>query len=103
MEEKIKQTNPTLHRYLFTVTTFSKLLAMALFILLPFFGFYLGMKYQEKTIVNTPTASMDNKTITLTPTPTANHNANKDIKNTSNEWINYKSEFFNLSIKIPPG
>jgi general stress protein CsbA len=49
MEEQIKQSNPTLHKYLFTVTTFSKLLAMILFITLPFAGFYLGMKYQEKT------------------------------------------------------
>ena len=51
MEEKIRQKNPTLHRYLFTVTTFSKLLAMFFFILFPFVGFYLGMMYQEKISV----------------------------------------------------
>lgn len=33
-----------------TVTPFSKLLALALFIILPFLGFYLGTKYQEKTL-----------------------------------------------------
>lgn len=53
MEGQIKQTNPTLHRYLFTVTPFSKYLAMLLFILLPFVGFYLGMKYQQKITFTT--------------------------------------------------
>lgn len=57
MEEKIKQTNPTLHRYLFTVTTFSKLLAMFLFVLLPFVGFYLGMIYQANTTAQTSKAT----------------------------------------------
>lgn len=32
-----------------TVTPLSKFIAMALFVALPFFGFYLGIKYQEKT------------------------------------------------------
>jgi len=34
------------------VTTFSKLLAMALFIALPFIAFILGMKYQKALLVN---------------------------------------------------
>jgi hypothetical protein len=58
MEEKIKQVNPTLHRYLFTVTTFSKLLAMFLFILLPFIGFYLGIQYQKMVTVSVPQAQL---------------------------------------------
>jgi hypothetical protein len=66
MEEQLKQANPTLQRYLFTVTTFSKLLAMFLFILLPFVGFYLGMQYQQKVTVSTPIVSEVQKT----PTPT---------------------------------
>jgi general stress protein CsbA len=66
MEEEIKVKNPTLHRYLFTVTTFSKLLAMALFIVLPFAGFYLGMKYQEKVSVGIPVVSEVKKTIVPT-------------------------------------
>jgi hypothetical protein len=77
MEEKIKQTNPTLHRYLFTVTTFSKLLAMLLFILFPFVGFYLGMQYQEKVKAIKPTVALEvkktiniNPKLTLTPTQT---------------------------------
>lgn len=32
-----------------TVTSLSKFIAMTLFIILPFLGFYLGIKYQEKT------------------------------------------------------
>ena len=38
----------TLPKYLTTVTPFSKLLAAALFIVLPFFAFKLGMEFQEK-------------------------------------------------------
>ena len=68
MEEPIKQANPTLHKYLFTVTTFSKLLAMFLFISLPFIGFYLGMQYQQKLTV-TPVVSE----IKTTPAPTVNN------------------------------
>lgn len=51
-----------LPKSLTTVTTFSKLLAMFLFILFPFVGFYAGMEYQEKLttqpiIHNNPTES----------------------------------------------
>jgi hypothetical protein len=74
MEEKIKLKNSTLHRYLFTVTTFSKLLAMFLFILFPLVGFYLGMKYQQKVAVAIPVASEFPQTETIipisSPTPT---------------------------------
>jgi hypothetical protein len=69
MEEQIRQTNPTLHRYLFTVTTFSKLLALSLFIILPFLGFYLGMQYQQKITVAPPVVSEVQKTAIPTPTP----------------------------------
>jgi len=48
MKEKIRQANTTFHRYLFTATTFSKILAMILFIVLPFVGLYLGMRYQQQ-------------------------------------------------------
>lgn len=68
MEEKIKQVSPAIHKYLFTVTTFSKLLAMVLFILLPFLGFYLGMQYQQKTTVATPPVAE----VKITPIPTIN-------------------------------
>jgi hypothetical protein len=68
MEEKIKLKNPSLHRYLFTVTTFSKLLAMFLFILLPFLGFYLGMQYQQKITAVAPAVSEVQKIPTPSPT-----------------------------------
>ena len=71
MEEKIKQANPTLHRYLFTVTTFSKLLAMILFIVFPFVGFYLGMRYQKQITVNTTAVLEVQKTVILTPIPSS--------------------------------
>ena len=67
MEDKIKQTNPTLHKYLFTVTTFSKLLAMIIFITLPFVGFYLGMKYQQQITVTVPIVKEVQKITTPTP------------------------------------
>ena len=69
MEDKIKQANPTLHRYLFTVTTFSKILAMILFIILPFIGFYLGMQYQET--INPPPSSMFEQVTQKIPIPTS--------------------------------
>ena len=69
MEEKIRQSNPTLHRYLFTVTTFSKILAMILFISLPFLGFYLGMQYQKQVVVSTPIASEVQKNTNLLSIP----------------------------------
>jgi hypothetical protein len=80
MEEKIKQTHPTVHKYLFTVTTFSKLLALSLFIILPFLGFYLGMKYQEavglsggtQEIINYPKSSKINLPSTPSMTPAIN-------------------------------
>ena len=65
----MKAKNPTIHRYLFTVTSFSKLLAMTLFITLPFIGFYLGMQYQQKLTISTPFVSKAQETAVATPTP----------------------------------
>ncbi len=39
----------TLPKWATTVTPFSKYLALILFILLPFIGFYLGMQYQQQS------------------------------------------------------
>lgn len=44
-------------KWLSTVTPLSKILAMILFITLPFLGFYLGYKYAEKTIINQQTSN----------------------------------------------
>jgi hypothetical protein len=65
----------TLPKYLTTVTTFSKILAMILFILLPILGFKLGMDYQkgldnlpknENLLVTAPS------NIIISPTPSVN-------------------------------
>jgi hypothetical protein len=70
--EPNQETQPTpqkrLPSWLTTVTPFSKYLAMALFILLPFTGFYLGIKYQEKVTVIPPVVSEIQKTTIQTPT-----------------------------------
>lgn len=47
MIEKLRQQHPKIYKHFFTVTTFSKLVALSMFIILPFVGFYLGMRYQE--------------------------------------------------------
>jgi len=84
MEDEIKQANPMLHRYLFKVTTFSKLLAMILFITLPFLGFYLGMQYQQELTVNPPVILEVQKTVTPIPTTIPNPtscNTDNDCQN----------------------
>ncbi len=92
MEEKIKKANPTLYRYLFTVTTFSKLLALGLFIILPFLGFYLGMHYQQKITTVTPVISEVQKIPTPTPT----------LIDTTN-WKIYTNTVAGYSLKYPSG
>lgn len=44
MARKVRYTLP---KSLTTVTTFSKIIALILFILMPFIGFYIGIKYQK--------------------------------------------------------
>jgi hypothetical protein len=100
-------TQPTpkkkLPQWLTTVTLFSKLLAMTLFIALPFAGFYLGMKYQEKTTVTNPIILDVQKTSVATPTPTSSTNplstTSPDI-DTSN-WKTYISQNNVFSFKYP--
>jgi len=52
-----------------TVTSFSKIVAAALFISLPFFGFWLGTKFQ-KSLPNTQVVLVNNDTSVSTPIPT---------------------------------
>lgn len=69
MIEKLQQSHPKIYKHFFTVTTFSKLVALSMFIVLPFVGFYLGMKYQQEiTVVNTPIVSEIQKIAFPTPT-----------------------------------
>lgn len=104
MEEQIKQSNPILHKYLFTVTTFSKLLAMFLFILFPFVGFYLGMKYEEKAMVVTPLMTIPK----ITPSPTVSSFFTYPISQTNSDidisnWKTYSisTNPVNYSIAFP--
>jgi putative hemolysin len=66
--EKLHQQHPKIYKHFFTVTTFSKLVALSMFIILPFAGFYLGMKYQEIKDI-----SQENK-INVISIPSANPN-----------------------------
>jgi len=81
--EKLKQSHPKIYKHFFTVTTFSKLVALSLFIILPFVGFYLGMKYQEMvTVATTPVVScVQNITVknSTTPIPTSTAVANPTV------------------------
>jgi hypothetical protein len=70
-----------LPKWLTTVTPFSKYLAMFLFILFPFVGFYLGMQYQQKV------------TTVRMPTPTPNQTAG---------WQTYTNSDHSLEFKYPP-
>lgn len=61
----------TLPKSVTTVTPLSKYLAMALFILFPFVGFYLGIQYQKlATPQYSPKPYISAPQITITPTPT---------------------------------
>ncbi|MFH1565859.1 MAG: hypothetical protein ABIB98_01515 [bacterium] len=73
-----------LPKSLTTVTTLSKILAGILFVLLPFIGFYLGMKYQTST----SPAPTSVKTPTTTPDPTVG-------------WETYTNTEYGFSFKHP--
>lgn len=103
-----------LPKSLTTVTTFSKLIALFLFILLPFAGFFVGIRYQEKlgglSFEKTNTACTmeakicpDGSSVGRTapkcefaacPTPTPNPTAN---------WKTYTNSGFSFSFKYPDG
>jgi len=81
-----------LPKWLITVTPFSKYLAMVLFIVLPFVGFYLGMKYQEKVTIMSQVVSEFQK-ITI-PSPTVTQ---VDIAS----WKTYINKNYGFSFKYP--
>ena len=89
------------------VTTLSKILAMALFVLLPFVGFYLGTKYQqaknmyqisiEKGLANqsiTPTFIPYQEPPTLKPIPTI-------VDSPGNIWTKYSDNQMGISFRYP--
>src|ERR1035437_3947931 len=68
-QNQAPETKNKLPEWFITVTPFSKALAMILFILLPFVGFYIGMNYQAA--INLEFLSSSQQAIKITPTPTA--------------------------------
>lgn len=65
------------------VTWYSKLIALALFVALPFLGFWAGMKYQEAI-------SVDSAPSTTTATSSANTNSATVKLNIDNDQIKIK-------------
>lgn len=84
-----------LPKSLTTVTSFSKALAMVLFILFPILAFFLGMTYQE-SVMNLKIQQLEEKLIQLSryPTPTP------DYSNTAN-WKTYINELYDFSFNYP--
>lgn len=77
-----------------TVTPLSKAIAMILFVLLPFAGFYVGYKYHELTSSNTPVTQ--NNPIS-TPAITSASNSTADF---TTNWKTYANSDY--TIKYPP-
>ncbi len=84
-----------LPKSLTTVTTFSKTIAMILFILLLFAGFYLGYKYREGTYTTIP-ITQNNPTPIPSPYPTS---ANQIIDTST--WKTYTDTALGFSFKYP--
>jgi hypothetical protein len=101
--EKLRQQHPKLYKHFFIVTTFSKLLALSLFIILPFIGFYLGMKYQEKITIDTLVFSKTSKNSNLiVPTPTIGLIPTLSPKiNNSKELETYTNTQYGFQFKYP--
>ncbi len=86
---------------LVTVTPLSKILALALFVSLPFIGFYLGIKYQPVFVsTNKDTFMGTLPSVKSSPTDTPS-SATTDFSNPSN-WLSFNDTHFEYSIKIPP-
>ncbi len=98
MLEKFKLKHPQLHNHLFTVTTFSKILALSLFTILPFVGFYLGMNYQKK--IDSIKMIYESSKIIYNGNPIISPSLSHTISSTPKE--NLKSEDL-YSIKLPEG
>ena len=90
MIEKLKASHPKIYKHFFTVTTFSKLVALSMFIIFPFIGFYLGMKYQQRITAPVPVVLEAQGVAIPTPTPS-----------TTASWKTYINKQYNFSIDYP--
>lgn len=79
-----------LPKLLTTATSFTKILAMFLFIFLPFVGFYLGMQYQQGIMINPPVSYVQK----ISPTPTM-------IPIDTSSWKTYTNNTAGYVIKYP--
>lgn len=81
----------TLPKSLTTVTTFSKLIALLMFVTFPFIGFYLGMVYEQKVTPIIQEVAV-NQPANLSPTPTPDPTAN---------WKTYTNAKIGFQVKYP--
>lgn len=105
MEENISETSPKPNP-LTTVTPLSKTLALILFVVLPFLGFYLGMRYQLALSVPVPTSLVNTNQVNRTNNSFANLTQPQasPTPSTNNETENrkvYVSPKLNFSFRYP--
>ncbi len=93
MLEEFKLKHPVRYKYLFTVTTFSKYLALSMFIIFPIIGFYLGMKYQEQLSSNKLVEAQNSTIYKVTPTLSPNL--------ITQDWQVYINKSYNYTFKVP--
>ena len=87
----MKSESHKLPKSLTTVTTFSKWLALYLFILLPSMGFYFGMEYQKQLNTSPNSQQIFNQKSFSTSVPSQTSN-----------WQTYTNTQYNYSVKYPP-
>lgn len=86
-----------------TVTTFSKVIALTLFVLLPFIGFYLGFKYNQSVFVCNPVNKMivSIPRSTIIPTPYEPTSSPTISSTKSNDLKTYISNRFKFKFSYP--
>jgi hypothetical protein len=84
------------YQWLTTVTPFSKGLTMFLFILFPFIGFYLGLKYNQ--FITPLSDSVILHTTISSPTKTEHKIQSTDMTN----WVTYTDPKTHVSFTYPP-
>jgi len=90
-----------LPKYLTTITTFSKILAMILFILLPILGFKFGMDYQKKINTQTLDSQKENKNVIKTPAPLPIASPVKIPSLNKPGWFRYMSDDLDYYLDYP--